>query len=223
MRPTLAAIRPFLSAVFASFLVMPAISHSATYSTELDFAVTVGPWGEYLTASYDFGIPFREVQWMTLELDMPEGYQGTAVSTGNSSLFRHLLMQIHASSNPPPIDDFSQVLGSSASHISAGSPAEFSIYRLVMSADGASTYLDWPAFLLSGSGNVSLMEAVTSSFHPWPLGEGGWSSTTSWLPPTGIAAARLTIQASPVPEPSAGMLVLVAVAICRRFRRGSSR
>lgn len=215
MKPMTAIFRPAFFAALATHALAPGFAHGATFSADLTLARAVGPRGEYLTASYDFGVAFREIHSVTLALDMPDGYQGTAMTTGNSSLFRSLSMQIHDLADQPPVEYFSQYLGTSALDVPSGS-IDFMMGRLLVNAGGSTTLADWPAFLLSGSGNVSFIDVATSYYHALPDGIGS-TGTTTWTPPIGIAGARLIIGATPVPEPSAATLALVGIAaICRR-------
>jgi hypothetical protein len=218
--------QPIRVAILATFAILTSSRNEAmgaTYSTELSLTSGSSSWGEYLTARYDFGVAFKEVHSVRLELDMPEGFQGTMMSTGNGGLFRRLALEIHDPADPPPVEALSMFLGNSSINIPPGPPAEFSIARFLVSVGDLYVHADWPPFLLSGSGNVSLVDASTSYFHPLPDGDGSWSTTT-WLPPSGIEGARLIIEAIPVPEPSAAALALAAVmSVHHAARRKSQR
>jgi hypothetical protein len=186
-----------------------------TFSAELAFAPTPGEFGEYLTAPYDLGVAFAHVESVRLQLNLPRGFEGTAWTTGNSTFFRHLSMQIHDPAEPPPVEYLLQFLGHSAFAIPPSVPAEFEIGRFEINFGGVTTYTDWPAFLLTGRGNVSLIDVNTSNHHPLPSGE-VISSTTTWRAPFEVEGGRLIIDAIPAPEPSAVGLALIALACCRR-------
>ena len=206
--------------VIVTLAAVAASTNGATFSTDLTLAPAASPRGEYLTASYNFGVAFRDVHSVTLALNMPDGYQGTAMTTGNSSLFRSLSMQIHDPADQPPVEYFSQYLGTSALDVPSGS-MDFIMGRLLVNAGGSTTLADWPGFLLSGSGYVSFIDVTTSYYHALPDGVGS-TGTTTWSPPVGIAGARLIIEATPVPEPStATFAALAAVAMYSATRRKS--
>lgn len=216
MKPTITILRQTVLAALAKYALAPGLARSATFSTDLSLAPTPSQWGEHLTASYDFGVAFRAVHSTWLQLDMPEGYEGTMTSTGNSMLHRRLAMEIYAPSDPLPVESLFEYVGNSTILIPPGSPAKFGFGRWQTSFRDLTNYIDFPAFLLSGSGVVSIADVSTTYYHPLPDGEGS-TATTTWSVPSGIENARLIIEAIPVPEPSAAALALVGiVATCRR-------
>jgi hypothetical protein len=219
MKPMIANFRRAFFIALATYALSPTVAKSATFSADLTLAPTSGHWGEHLTASYDFGLSFRAVHSVWIELDMPAGYQGTMMSTGNSMLHRRLAMEIHAPSDPPPVESLFEYVGNSTILIPPGPPVKFGFGRWQTSFRDLATYVDYPAFLLSGSGSVSIADVSTTYYHPLPDGEGS-TATTIWNLPSGIENARLIVEATPVPEPSAGILALVGVAAyrCRRKR-----
>ena len=170
MKPTIAMVRAAYFAAVATCALAPGLSHGEIFSADLTLAPTTGPRGEYLSASYDFGVSFREVHAVTLTIDLPSGYQGTAMTTGNSSLFRSLSIQLHDPADQPPVEYFSQYLGTSALDIPSGSN-DILLTRLLADAGGSTTLADWPAFLFSGSG----------SYYHKILVLGGDGSSVVWL------------------------------------------
>ena len=211
-------IRKALLAAMAMFAAPFSPAYGEIFSTELTFAPTAGTYGQYLTATYDFGVTFDHVQSVWLELDMPAGYEGTFTTTGNSSYSRYLSMQLHDPTDPPPVDYLLEYLGTVAIDVPPGSPAEFSFGRFQINFPEGIGYADWPSFLLGGSGKVALIDVNSSYYHPLPDGEGS-TSTTTWLLPTGVAGARLFVDTTPIPEPSAAVLVVVATLASWRWRR----
>jgi hypothetical protein len=211
-------IRQRLLAAAAVLAGPGAMTRGETFVADLALAAESGMFGEYLTASYDFGGAFADVQSVRVELDIPGGYMGTAMTTGNSSYYRSLFIQMHDLAVPPPAPFLVQYLGTSAIDIPPSDAAEFDFRRVSITFEGQVHYAAWPPFLLTGAGAVSLIDVNISSHHPLPDRENA-TSIVSWLPPTGIAGARLIVEATPIPEPSAAVLtILAAIAFGRRGR-----
>jgi hypothetical protein len=212
-----------LCKLLVALAAISALSRGAkaeTFSADLTLAHSSGLFGEYLTAPFDFGVRFADIQSARLELDIPGGYMGTAISTGISSYFRSLFIHVHDQADPPPSEFPSHYLGTSAMDVPPSNTAEFEFRRMSITFGEQTAYADWPTFLLTGAGAVSLIDVNISSYHPLPDGENA-TSTVSWLPPPRIESARLIIDATPIPEPSAGALGVWATLALGRFNRRS--
>jgi hypothetical protein len=193
-------------------------ANAETFSADLTFSALPGLFGDYLTAPFDFGVSFADVQSVRIELNIPGGYVGTAMSTGNSSYFRSLFLQVHDQADAPPVEFLSQYLGTSAMDVAPGNTAEFEFRRMSISFGEQVAYADWPTFLMTGAGSVSLIDLIITSHNLLPDGANA-TSTVSWLPPSGIEGARLIINATPIPEPSAVALTLGATLALGQFNR----
>jgi hypothetical protein len=204
----------------AAVLALPAgVTRGETFVADLTLTAKAGLHGEYLTASYDFGRPFADIQSVRLLLDVPGGYQGTALTTGNTHYFRSLLINLHDPADPPPTDNLHEYLGTNAFDIAPTHAAEFEFRRLQITFNEQTHFAAWPSFLLTGAGDVSLIDYSVISHNPL-LGGESVPAYVSWLPLTGIAGARLIVEATPVPEPAAAVLATVAgAALPRRGRR----
>jgi hypothetical protein len=190
--------------------------HAETFTVTLTPTEQAGDLGMYLSAPFDFGTAFSEIQSVTLEFMMPGGYQGTAVTTGNSSVFRSLNLLLYDAAIPMPDYWYNSAasLGGSAFNVRAGTPAEI---RFVYSDDAPP---DWPDFLFTGIGQVGWADTFHASHHL--IGSGMESSSISWLLPGEIQSAQLKVVGTPIPEPSSHLMLLVgglAVPFCRHVWR----
>lgn len=189
-----------------------------TFTISLDLQVEANASGEYLSASYDFGTRFSEVESVQLEFVMPEGYEGSAVSTGNSTYTRNLAISIDdgRTALDSVVYDLSFALRASPFAIPAGETNTIHLRPHWSIFGEPGVVPDYPSFLLDGKGRANFVEVRTASFHPLPEGN-ATSFSTSWNLPGPIDQARLTIVATPVPEPSC--VSLLAIAICLAWIR----
>jgi hypothetical protein len=201
---------------FAWAMIAAVCSQSAadSYSVLLEPAVHSDSRGSYLSSAFDFGVQFSEITSVLLEFTMPAGFEGNFGSTGNNSWSRELALVLHGPALPPDnIYDFStsDSLARTAFSIRPNELAEFPFGNPRIVGPGfESPPFIWPAFALSGKGNVSIIDVYGSYFHP--IGSDIARSSTSWLPPNELVSVRLTIDGIAVPEPT--MVVLcVSLAI----------
>lgn len=199
--------------MFVEFAAQSAFG--ATYSMPLTLETEVGAHGEYRVAAFDFGVEFAQIESINLEFVMPEGYEGTALTTGNSSYWSQLsigITDVNSSSigfgelhNPP------LALAITLFNLPADQTSEFAFppYQ-VFSWDGEPLIPPtWPEFAFDGLGQVIFIDVNRSSFHPLPTGD-AISSSTTWGDPGAIESVRLTIVGTPVPEPTAVSYLLLS-------------
>jgi hypothetical protein len=194
---------------------------AATFTAELALQPGTNQFGQYVGASYDFGVGLRNIQSVRLVLDVPEGYEGTAVTTGNSSLFQSLLLNVQDSAVAIPAADVSHFLGRADWSVPAGAAVEVEFSRpLVFLNELEAVDGPWPAFLATGAGTVWFTDLFISTYHPLPDYEGA-TTTSSWNLPEELRGARLIIEADAVPEPASWgvmALCLAGMALRRRMR-----
>ncbi len=193
---------------------------AATFTAELALQPESNQFGQYVAASYDFGVGLRNIQSVRLELDVPDGYEGTIASTGNHSVYQAMLMNIQDSTLPVPAD-VDHSLGRGDSSVPAGSPVEVEFSRpLVFLNELEAVAGPWPEFLATGAGTVWFTDLVISTYHPLPDYEG--ATTSWWNLPEELRGARLIIEAEAVPEPGSWGLMTAAIAgmAARRRLRG---
>jgi hypothetical protein len=213
---------PVLFAVLLA-LCAPSFARADRFTVALNLTEQLGVYGGYLSAPFDFGTSFSEIESVTLQFVMPGGYQGFAATTGNSSVIRSLDLLLYPVAAPVPEiwQNSATSLGTSALDISAGTLDEFRFVYSVSSGND-SLPLDWPDFLLTGRGQVGWVDEVYASHHPLP-DRMPFSSTTSWVLPGEIRSAQLTIVGTPVPEPASVVLIaagaVIAISYCWIWRR----
>lgn len=217
-----------LHRVMLALLAIVTSAHSSviaeTFTVPLTPAVSMGTHGDYLSASFDFGTSFSRIDSVTLEFVMPAGYEGTAVTTRNSTYTRYLSTLIHDATSL--IDDLSfdpfQSLSNLSFHVTAGVPNELQYDRFIVFPGGDPADHMWPEFLFGGSGRVEFIDIHSSSFHPLPSGT-TVSFSTSWLIPPEIVSAQLKIVGTAVPEPATWQLMAVILAPALACRKSMSR
>jgi hypothetical protein len=195
--------------------------NAETFTITLTPSEQTSEFGMYLAAPFDFGTAFSEIQSVSLEFVLPSGYQGTAVTTGNSSAFSSLEMLLYDAAIPVPDYWYNSTssLGASAFNVRAATPAEFR-FAYSVSLGGDDSPPDWPDFLFTGIGQVGWADTIHASRHL--IGSGMESSSTSWLLPGEIQSARLTVVGTPIPEPASNLLLLIgalAVPFCSHVWR----
>jgi hypothetical protein len=220
-----------MRSVLAAISLIPSCALAGTFSVPLTGLDQLEPDGDYLTADFDFGTAFSQVDSFMLEFVMPNGYEGVSATTGNSSWSRKLNVVIHDGAAPldlgfaSPPASFRQ----SFSRVRHGIPAHFDVGRSLICFTAVDcregiclTAEDcpepaWPNFVLSGRGRVEFVEVRHSWSHPLPSGV-TVSSSTSYGSPGEIVSAQLTIVGTPVPEPSSLVLVICGGVCMSRFR-----
>jgi hypothetical protein len=208
-------MRHFFCFLAVLVAIAPSVAPAKSLTFELAPVLQVGAHGEYLAASFDFGTKFSRIESLTLSFVMPGGYEGTAMTTGNSSYLRTLATIVHdpAITVDEPFGlDPATGFTSSTFHVPAGRPHELAYGRLLAFPSGRPARQTWPDFLLAGSGIVSFIDDNRSYSHPLPAGI-ALGSTISWLAPNGITSARLTIIGTPVPEPAATSLLAIVAFV----------
>jgi hypothetical protein len=183
-----------------------------SFSITLHPTEQIGANGPYLSAPFDLGTAFSEIESVTLGFIMPTGYEGSAATTGNSSFTRFLKLLLRPTDTPIPEiwQNSPTSLGAGAFDIRAGALEEMR-FGYSVSFPGDDSPLDWPDFLFTGTGEVGWADEFYSSHHDLHGGVPS-ASSTSWLLPGEIQSAQLTIVGSPVPEP-ASVLLLAAGAV----------
>ncbi len=217
-------LRVFFS-VFALIACRDSLAIAEASTVPLTPVARSGAYGNYLSSPFDFGTAFSRIDSVKLEFTMTGGYEGTAVSTGNSSYFRYFATVIHDEAAAidnvwPP--DTAKVLTNSSFHISAGIATELTLGNFVQFPSAEPVASDWPDFLLTGHGSIAFIDVFESSFHPLPSGI-EVSSSTSWSSPGEILSATLTIEGTPVPEPISIWLIVVLATIMLAYERPINR
>ena len=184
---------------------------AATFTAELELVPATNRFGQYVTASYDFGVRLTNVQEVRLELDVPDVYEGTIASTGNNSWYQALLMNVQDSAVPLPAADVRDFLGRAQVSVSAGPAVEITfppakIYDGFQLIDGP-----WPEFLVTGAGRVWFTDLSIHTYRPLPDYEGA-TTTATWSIPEELVGARLIITADAVPEPTSCGLICAALS-----------
>jgi hypothetical protein len=198
---------------------------AATFTVPLSPIAATAPVGEYLSADFDFGTAFSKIDTLMLEFTLPNGYEGNAVTTGNSSYYRNLAFVLHDTA-VPVIGDQNSITRTAFS-VRALDPVQIGFGGPLLSFNGVTSQSSWPEFVFLGHGRLAFIDEFRSSFHPLPAGI-PVSSTTSWLLLDEIAGASLTIVGTPVPEPGLVPIAVVCGASClklpmRRRRLGQRR
>ena len=193
-------------------------AEAATFSTPLTPVIAAGPQGDYLAADFDLGVTLAQIESVKIELVMTSGYEGDVMTTGNSTYSRVLQMVIHSRAEPLTTIWSPYAVQNGTIRVLPQLSSEFSFGYGIIILEGMPTQPAWPSFLFGASGRVAFVDEYHSAFHPLPSGA-LVSSSTSWLPPEGLAEARLTIVGTPVPEPAAWILSLLADLVLPQCRR----
>ncbi|MEZ6070080.1 MAG: PEP-CTERM sorting domain-containing protein [Pirellulales bacterium] len=202
-----------------------------TYTAPITGLDQANPNGDYLTGEFDFVKSFAKIEQVMIEFVMPEGYEGTFVTTGNSSWSRMLFFLLQDGAEPidfeatPPFSlPFSTAtrLSSSQFRVSpqTATNAQFNLGTLCF-PDAECPEPIWPDFLVAGQGRVAFVDVNQSSYHPLPTGA-VMGSSTSYLSPGEVTAARVIIVGTLVPEPHSilllGGLGCAMIVSCRNRR-----
>ena len=203
----------------AMILLGPACVVAATMTVPLSPVVTAGPHGDYLSAEFDFGTAFSNVESLTLEFTLPNGYQGFLSSTGTSTSSRNLEVMVHDPAIPlddPRLADLR--FRRSQSLFDVPATTEYALRFKDLSEFGKPLLAGaaWPKFMLQGYGQVSLTDILMSSSQQ--LVDGSESDNFSWSPPSEISGLRLTVVGTLVPEPNSALICLIGVASLTMFR-----
>lgn len=215
--------------LWASWAATAECGFSAAFTVPLSLSVETGPYGDYLSSSFDFGTSFAQIDSITLDFAMPSGYEGSFASTGNSSFSRSLALVLHDPSvlitspwSISPENGITQLMG----HVGTVESVSVRLFREgSFSIPGRSVGRVLPNFLVQGYGQIAFIDTYESRFHPLP-DRITVSSSTSWMPPLGIVNASLTVIGVPAPEPNSILMVLIGGALCggcvtrRRCRSG---
>jgi hypothetical protein len=214
----------FLSLItaFVSGLTIGTPVHAATYTATITPTVQTGPQGYYLVGSFDFGVEFRAIQAVVLEFTMPEGFEGTSVSSAYSSTNSSLQMGVH-DIGTMPAEYFrpDEGLEDSTIHVTPSTESQFQLMNFIVYGMAEGWQIPppvWPTFLYGGEGQVSMF--VANDY--WTKIPGGVSTQifTAWTLPPDVENLRLVVHGTAVPEPGAmGMLVLMLLAPLRRASR----
>jgi len=160
----------FRGSNFALLAVMALIAGgeaaAATFTAELQLVAETNQFGQYVTASYDFGIGLTNIQEVRLELDVPGGYEATAMSTGNSSWSQWLLMTLQGSTAPIPSAEVSNSLGRGQMDLEAGSAVDVRFSPPMLYNGFELVHGPWPNFLGTGSRTVWFTDLSIHSYHP---------------------------------------------------------
>jgi hypothetical protein len=153
---------------FVAVVVLVAVGEAAAarFTAELEIVAATNQFGQYVTASYDFGIGLTNIQELRLELDVPGGYEGTARSTGNSSWSQWLLVNVQGSTIPIPSADVSNSLGRGQMNLEPGSAVDVRFSPPMLYNGFELVHGPWPDFLAAGSGKVWFTDLSIHSYHP---------------------------------------------------------
>ena len=225
--------------LLATVVYFPLYGIASTFRLPLSISRNPGTDGDYLSADFNFGTAFSHIDKVLLEFVMPNGYESSAVTTGNSSSIRTLQVVIHDLEEtinrdspflwPPtvpveperawPPNYFIQQLGDIGSQLPTN--LEFVGWR-PNSICSPAEYCpelpepEFPNFLFSGRDRIAFIDTVHNSYHPLPSGDGGWSSMNLGSPGV-INSAFIRISGIPVPEPSSLVLFLIGLLFSARF------
>lgn len=211
-----------VAAVFSSAL-------AESYSVLLNPVIQSEARGSYLSAPFDFAVEFSHVDTVKLTFVMPDGYVGTAFTTGNSFYFRDLVLLVHDLSSPlgslyDIYDYYSPTaLVNAVGGVSPNTLGEFGFGRPYITFPGdPPPELTWPDFIFSGRGNVSFIDSHETGLNLLSPIRTADDERMSWLPPGNILSARLTIEGTAAPEPGAMLLAGIGTltAYARRGKRG---
>jgi hypothetical protein len=204
-----------LIAAIVSGLTIGTPVHAATYTATITPTVQTGPQGNYLVGSFDFGVEFRSIQAVVLEFTMPDGFEGTSLSSAYSSTNSSLQMGVH-DIGTMPAEYFKPEEGLENSTILVPPNTESQLLLLnniiYLLAEGWQIPPPvWPTFLYGGEGQVSLF--VLNDY--WSKIPGGVSTRifTAWTLPPDVENLRLVVHGTPVPEPGTCVLLAVMVAL----------
>jgi hypothetical protein len=154
---------------------------------------------------------------------MPQGYEGTAVEAGYSSLTKNLWTSIVEPGAAPNFGYYlglppgSPSLGAATFSIPANSPQQIGFFPPTVFT-GPPIYM-WPNFLFSGNGTISITDFATST-SGFTGGTGPFSTSISWLLPGAVTDASITIVGTVVPEPPTALVLTIGVLIAASRWRG---
>lgn len=190
------------------------VSLGATYRVDFPSVERDAATNEYLLGSFDFGTQFSSIHEVTFELVMTHGLSeaggsgssffssGLGVSISERPILEPELIAPEHNFNPggliAPPTDISLWRG-----FQGGIRADESVSHSFAGLE------QWPEFLFDGKGVVAIRQndVLSSTGLNSPLG----SVTTSSRP--AISSAAITINATPVPEPSAVSMAFAAACI----------
>jgi hypothetical protein len=192
-------------------------------TTIMDF--TPSESGDRLVGDFDLGVKFSLISSVRLELMIPEGYEGAAVFTGNSSYGRSLDVVRHAASETIEFTDIGPQLpiNSLSGNFFHIEPNESGELRLgsIFGPNGAPNWLlTLGDFLTSGRGRVTLTEVERFASYSLVDDVPGTHRTLYAAPAVNLQA-RITITGAAIPEPS--VAATLAAATCLPLLRPRRR
>lgn len=180
------------------------------------------PGGDYIVADFDFGTRFSEIETVSLEFWMPEGYEGGGLVGGTFMTTKNLVALIFGK------DDH---LDLTADHFSAPSGSEKRQFVTVPADHSVETRMStpelcgvlegeyvcgaprWPIAIESGAGRVAFFDEFLMYSFSGP-GAGQALAVREYGLPRDVSEGYVTVVGTLVPEPGAlGMLLAVTGAL----------
>lgn len=189
------------------------ISSAATVTVPLNFQPGDSNQGPYLSAAFDYGAIFSNIETVSLSFTLEQGFDGDIVTTGNITYSRLLGLMLLEDAAPPETVAFS---GGPLGRLLLDVP-ENQMFSNRFFGPGSTLVLEtgelipgeWPEFLYNGSGHVVMADIRWSQTHPLPDNI-ITSELIAWSAPAGLANATLTITGRSIPEPG-GLLLAGAL------------
>ena len=209
--------------LFACAIFCCEAAGAETFTVPLDVSSRTGDGGQYLSADFDFHIAFSQIDSITLSFRMPSGYEGTALAGGYFSVFSQLWTVLHGTGTAPTFGSLiggpetgNPFLGVNLFQVPANSVQQIGFYPPVVFTDPPDNL--WPDFLFSGAGSLAVTDYQVATSGVFQGGgffpdDGQGMTTISWNLPGEFSDARLTIVATPVPEPATVGLACEAVLL----------
>lgn len=216
-------------------------SRASSVTVPLDFEVVETADGAEVVAAFDFGVKFSEIESVTFSFVMPEGYEGTAVSTGNSSYTQYLLLELRDEAGLPDSGCVGICMVNALWSVPAGQLNTYNFLgstifeikptedwewvgagetRTIPEAMNLPDWLPdapyffhgvWPDIFLDGVGQIAVADYSSFATHLISTGAFGSVSETRMAPD--ITMATLTITGTLVPEPSGVICEVVLVGL----------
>ena len=211
------------AAAIIALLCIHAAAVAESFTTVLNFAPKFGDNGQYLGAEFDFQTRFTTIDSVTLNLTMPQGYEGTALAGGYFSLTKEFWTNIGEAGAAPNFGYYlggppaAPSLGTATFSIPASSPQQMGFFPPTVFTDPP-IYM-WPDFLFSGYGSISITDFTTGTTG-FTGGTGPFSTSVSWLLPGAVTDASITVVGTAVPEPPTGLVLVLGVLIAVPRWRG---
>lgn len=111
-------------------------SRAASVTVPLDFEVVETEDGAEVVAAFDLGVKFSEIESVTFSFVMEQGYEGSFVTTENSSFDRYLLLELRDESGLPSSGCSEICMSHIVWSVPAGEPLSYSFLpRFVLVLD----------------------------------------------------------------------------------------